>query len=91
MLKHSEGNVMATRSADQAKAELRRKGVSVTGWAKANNLCPVTVFQLLAGRLKGTRGESHRAAVLLGMKDGAVIEANQVKNALAPTNARRAA
>ena len=74
---------MNIRTAAEARSELLRKGVSVTGWSKANDLNPVTVFQLLQGKVKGVRGEAHRAAVLLGMKAGEVVEADHVKNALA--------
>jgi gp16 family phage-associated protein len=28
------------------------------------------VYELLRGRLKGLRGQAHKAAVLLGLKDG---------------------
>jgi hypothetical protein len=40
------------------------------------------VYGLLKGRRKGTRGDCHRAAVLLGLKEGEVLPAEQVKNAL---------
>ncbi|HEY9105235.1 MAG TPA: hypothetical protein VIN58_01060 [Roseateles sp.] len=48
----------------------RVHGVSVAGWAKANNLSAPLVHRILAGHMKCTRGESHRAAVLLGLKKG---------------------
>jgi len=35
---------------------------------------PATTYQVLSGRKKGRRGESHRVAVLLGMKEGVVPE-----------------
>lgn len=48
----------------------RLHGVSVSGWAKANNLSAPLVHRILSGRAKCVRGESHRAAVLLGLKAG---------------------
>lgn len=33
---------------------------------------PATTYQVLAGRKKGRRGEAHKVAVLLGMKDGII-------------------
>lgn len=73
---------MRTRTAAEAKAELERKGISISAWARANNLSGQVVHQVLAGTVKGTRGEAHRAAVLLGMKQGEVVPADCVKNAL---------
>lgn len=79
---------MNLRTAADAKAELHRKGISVTGWAQANNVSPFVVFQLLAGKVKGMRGDAHRAAVLLGMKAGEVIADEQIKNALCQESTR---
>lgn len=73
------------RSAAQVKAELRRKGVSVVQWARANDLNVQTVYQLLAGRRPGSHGEAHRAAVLLGIKDGEIVSPDDAKSALART------
>ena len=42
---------------------------------------PATTYQVLAGRKKGRRGEAHKVAVLLGMKDGIILnEANSLGN-----------
>lgn len=35
---------------------------------------PATTYQVLAGRKKGRRGEAHKVAVLLGMKDGIILD-----------------
>ena len=37
-------------------------------------LAPQYVYDLLNGRTNGARGESHRAAVLLGLKEGVIEE-----------------
>jgi len=57
---------------NQAKARLRRLGITAQEFAKANRLSPSTVYAVLNGQKKCTRGESHRAAVLLGLKDGVI-------------------
>lgn len=62
-----------TRSADQVKAEFKRKGVSISAWALANGYSPNLVFEVLAGRKKGDRGQSHKIAVALGMKEGEIV------------------
>lgn len=50
------------------------KGLSVRGWAIANGLQPSVVHSLLRGRTTGRIGESHKAAVLLGLKNGEIVE-----------------
>lgn len=60
------------RTPEQARAELKRKGVAVAHWARDNGIPRSVVYGLLHGRLIGTFGAAHRAAVLLGLKDGEV-------------------
>ena len=60
------------RTPEQARAEFRRKGVSVASWARGNNVSPSVVYGVLYGRLLGTFGAAHRVAVLLGLKDGEI-------------------
>lgn len=68
--------VTALRTPAQALADLQKRGVSIAAFARAHQLRYMTVYQLLHGLKKGRFGESHRAAVLLGIKDG-VIEESQ--------------
>lgn len=82
---------MKLRSADEVKKDFARKGISPRSWAIANDIKPFVVYQLLAGTAQGTRGESHRAAVLLGMKEGEIVAPDQVKDALLPGKVRQAA
>ncbi len=63
---------MSLRTADEARAELESKGVSITEWALANKFTPNLVFEVLAGRKKAIRGQSHRIAVKLGLKAGEI-------------------
>ena len=58
------------KTAPEVKEELARNGVNVTAWARAHDLPPSIVHGLLGGYLKGRRGHAHRAAVLLGLKQG---------------------
>lgn len=51
-----------------ANAWFIRHGVCKTRWAEALGVDRMTVVDLLRGRLKGFRGEAHRAAVALGLK-----------------------
>ncbi|WP_136067115.1 DNA-binding protein [Modicisalibacter radicis] len=61
---------------EQARNELERRGISIAEFSRAHKLNPNLVHDLLAGRKKGLRGESHRAAVLLGIKDGVIDDAD---------------
>lgn len=54
----------------EAKAELVRQGVNVRQWSRENDLSERIVYGVLRGEKKGRRGASHKAAVLLGIKDG---------------------
>lgn len=63
-----------TRTPDEVKAEFKRRGISIAGWAVAHGVSTSIVHEVLAGRKKGLRGQSHKVAVLLGLKDGEVTE-----------------
>ncbi|WP_342595496.1 DNA-binding protein [Salinicola lusitanus] len=58
----------------QARERLDQRGISLAEFSRINDLNPNLVSDLLAGRKKGLRGESHRAAVLLGIKQGFLPE-----------------
>ena len=60
------------RTAAQAKAWLEYQGKSVQEFAREHGVDPATTYHVLAGRKKGKRGEAHKVAVLLGMKDGII-------------------
>jgi gp16 family phage-associated protein len=62
----------ATLTPEQARAELDRKGISIAEFSRLHGLNKNLVSDLLNGRKKGRRGEAHRAAVLLGIKDGVI-------------------
>ena len=58
------------RTPDEVRREFRHRGISIASWARENGISPRHVYDVLGGRNKGLFGESHRAAVLLGIKDG---------------------
>ncbi|MCF4973148.1 MULTISPECIES: DNA-binding protein [Pseudomonas] len=59
---------------EQARAALDRKGMSIAEFCRIHDLNKNLVSDLLNGRRKGRRGEAHRAAVLLGIKDGVIAQ-----------------
>lgn len=58
------------RTAEEVRQDLIRRGKGFSEWARENGFNPSAVRQMLSGRGKGLRGEAHRIAVRLGMKDG---------------------
>lgn len=58
------------QACDAARDRLKHLGLGAKKWAQQNGLNPSTVYAVLNGQKKCLRGESHRAAVLLGIKDG---------------------
>jgi len=63
-------SVKAMKTRDEVKADLYRRGKSVPEVAREIGVSSRIVYELLRGRIKGRRGQAHRAAVLLGLKDG---------------------
>lgn len=59
---------------EQARAALDREGMSIAEFARNNGLNKNLVSDLLNGRKKGKRGQSHKAAVLLRLKEGTVAQ-----------------
>jgi gp16 family phage-associated protein len=53
----------------QVRAAFSASGVSVADWARQNRFSTPLVYAVLQGRNQATRGESHRIAVALGIKD----------------------
>lgn len=62
----------ATVTPEQAREALDRRGISIAEFSRRYSLNKNLVSDLLNGRKKGRRGEAHRAAVLLGLKDGEI-------------------
>jgi len=59
-------------SRDQAREALSQRGITISEFCRAHDLNRNMVYDLLAGRKKGNFGEAHRAAVLLGIKEGVI-------------------
>ncbi len=61
------------RTPEQAREAIQRTGVPITQWAIANGFSPNLVFEVLAGRRKPTRGQTHQIAVRLGLIEGEIV------------------
>ncbi len=67
-----------TRTPEHIRADFQRKGVSIAGWATAHGFNTNLVFEVLAGRKKGVRGQSHKIAVMLGLKEGEIADPRDI-------------
>lgn len=67
----------------EVRAEFDRKGISISAWARAHKCSRSLVSELLAGsdKRRCLRGQSHRIAVLLGLKDGEIADSPMAVNA----------
>lgn len=69
------------KTREQVLADFKLAGITFSEWARANKFNRMTVVDLLRGTRQGLRGESHRCAVALGLKDGVVVELASFKPA----------
>ena len=53
---------------ETAAAWTKAHGVAVADLARLNGLPRLVLVDLLRGRLRGHRGQAHRAAIVLGLK-----------------------
>lgn len=60
------------RTLEEARAMFTRKGTTIRGWARDIGVHENTVYEVLAGRKQCLRGDAHKVAVLLGLKDGVI-------------------
>lgn len=60
------------RTPEQARADLLSKGISISQWAASNRFSVPLVFEVINGKRKCVRGQSHNIAVALGIKEGEV-------------------
>ena len=70
------------RTPEDIRKEFERKGISISSWAQANGYSTNLVFEVLAGRKKGIRGQSHKIAVQLGMKQGEIVDDREIATAI---------
>jgi gp16 family phage-associated protein len=60
------------KSIQEVRKDFERRGQTYRAWAREHGLSERVVYEILRGRFKGRRGQAHKAAVLLGIKDGIV-------------------
>lgn len=62
------------RSLEEIECEFDRRGVSKADWAREHGIRPGVLYEIFSRRSSCKRGEAHRAAVLLGLKEGVIEE-----------------
>lgn len=67
------------RQLDRVRQSFRDAGISITEWANAHGFARMTVVDVLRGHRAGHRGEAHRVAVALGLKNGTVVDVKRFK------------
>ena len=65
-------NATPLKTPEQIIAEFACRGQSIRSWSLANDLNPAIVWGLLHRRYTGRIGQSHKAAVKLGLKHGEI-------------------
>lgn len=56
----------------EVREEFQRAGTTIRSWASKHGFNEQIVYAVINGGNKGNYGEAHRAAVLLGLKEGAI-------------------
>ncbi|MCP5254038.1 MAG: helix-turn-helix domain-containing protein [Zoogloeaceae bacterium] len=54
--------------------DCRRKGISIAALARTIGIDRMTVYRVLHDERANSYGKAHKAAVLLGIKDGVIVE-----------------
>lgn len=65
-------NMAQVRTTEDVRKDLERRGKTIRQVAREIGVSERVLYEVLRGRFKGRRGQSHRAAVLLGLKEGVV-------------------
>lgn len=58
------------KTATEVREEFAHRGEPISTWARANGYSLPLVYRVLAGHIRGLRGQSHDIAVQLGIKNG---------------------
>ena len=73
---------------EEVRNEFNRRGVSISAWARANQVSEQLTYQVLSGKKRCLRGQSHDIAVLLGIKAGEISSTVGVRLIFQPESAR---
>lgn len=77
---HALSKGRKVKTLKDVRDEFRRSGLTVKAWSLRHNVSASLVYEVFRGR-PCHRGQSHRIAVLLGVKDGVIEEQANHENA----------
>jgi gp16 family phage-associated protein len=64
--------------------EFHLRGLSISAWAREHGFSISLVYQVLAGRRQGIRGQCHQIAVALNLKEGLIGALEDLPFEMAP-------
>ena len=62
------------RTPQEIRNEWSRKGITQNSWARKHGFECASVSQVLNGVNKASRGQGHKIAVTLGIKNGEIVD-----------------
>jgi len=62
------------KTREEVLEDFARKGISIAKWARERGLHRSVVYGVLKGERQARIGQGHKAAVLLGIKEGEIVE-----------------
>lgn len=71
------------RSHQECRSLIEDAGISIAEWARENRFSCGLVYQVLEGKRRCLRGQSHRIAVALGLKAGHLTDVQTLSQILA--------
>ena len=75
--------MQSRRSREETREIIEHSGVSIAEWARENQFSSGLVYQVLEGKRRCLRGQSHRIAVALGLKEGLLSDVKTLTQRLA--------
>lgn len=67
-----EFNQSKIRKAEEVMEIFKLSGISIATWARHYGFSVALVYSVIHGKSKCIRGESHKIAVMLGLKEGTI-------------------
>lgn len=57
-----------------AKKIISKQGLTIKEWSKSHGVSSNLVHAVISGRISGNVNKGHKVAVLLGLKEGKILE-----------------
>jgi gp16 family phage-associated protein len=71
---------MGTLTPEDARRAFNQRGESQAAWARRHGVSKYLLCEILHGRRKCLRGQSHKIAVMLGLKSGEIFLGKLLSN-----------